>query len=354
MTTSIPLGRSDRVLLFAPHPDDETLAAAGLFQQALESGAEARVIYTTSGGNNPWMQRLYERRWRVSSAEDKARYAALRRNEALGALACMGLTADCAMFLDYPDQGMTHTLLNDPEPAVNLLSEELLRRKPTIVAVPSCFDLHPDHSALAVLVRLAMVRASCEWKPRLVLHYIDHGTHKTPAGINDVQIALTMEQQNVKREALARHETQLALRRRWLLSFAAPTETFIINEEARSSCEGHAIRRVSVDGGCLVLEMAQRARPGAFGRTMLCLVSGGGGRQALRFNMPVRWRKKTVPIAQFPEGRVVGEAILSGNVHGGSARIPLDILQTGTVLFAKLERRFGFFDEAGWIEIPHP
>ncbi len=49
---TIPLSESDRVLFFAPHPDDEALAAAGLLQRAALVGARAHLnlVITQSSG----------------------------------------------------------------------------------------------------------------------------------------------------------------------------------------------------------------------------------------------------------------------------------------------------------------
>jgi hypothetical protein len=41
-----------------------------------------------------------------------------------------------------------------------------------------------------------------------------------------------------------------------------------------------------------------------------------------------------------------------GNAFGGEFAIPLYTFSPTNVLFAKLERRSWFFDEAGWIETP--
>nr|MBP6330775.1 PIG-L family deacetylase [Dokdonella sp.] len=48
----IEIDPCDRVLVLAPHPDDEVLATGGLIQQALAAGAALRVIVATDGDNN--------------------------------------------------------------------------------------------------------------------------------------------------------------------------------------------------------------------------------------------------------------------------------------------------------------
>src|SRR5258707_13461996 len=38
-----------RLLIFAPHPDDEVLAAGGFIQRVRDAGGTVRVVYITSG-----------------------------------------------------------------------------------------------------------------------------------------------------------------------------------------------------------------------------------------------------------------------------------------------------------------
>jgi hypothetical protein len=41
--------RPDMVVVFAPHPDDEVIACAGIIQQALGRGARVKVLAITNG-----------------------------------------------------------------------------------------------------------------------------------------------------------------------------------------------------------------------------------------------------------------------------------------------------------------
>src|SRR3954471_2440470 len=80
----------DRVLVIAPHPDDESIGAGGLLQVARAAGAALRVIVLTDGDNNPWPQRWSEKRWHIGNAE-RARWGARRREEARAALRILGV-----------------------------------------------------------------------------------------------------------------------------------------------------------------------------------------------------------------------------------------------------------------------
>jgi len=102
---SFEIRPTDRVMVLAPHPDDESLATAGVLQRARSVGGRTRVLFLTDGENNPWAQRAVERRWRLSPA-DRLRWGSRRRAEAVTALSCLGLDKECARFLGYPDQGL--------------------------------------------------------------------------------------------------------------------------------------------------------------------------------------------------------------------------------------------------------
>src|ERR1700689_3235665 len=42
-------GAQDRVLVIAPHPDDESLCCAGILQRARSNGASIAVVWVTAG-----------------------------------------------------------------------------------------------------------------------------------------------------------------------------------------------------------------------------------------------------------------------------------------------------------------
>ncbi|MDT4288484.1 PIG-L family deacetylase [Methylomonas sp. MO1] len=46
---TMEIGKGERLLVLAPHPDDETLSSAGLIQQVLQQGGSVRSTVVTSG-----------------------------------------------------------------------------------------------------------------------------------------------------------------------------------------------------------------------------------------------------------------------------------------------------------------
>ena len=59
------LTSESRLMLIAPHPDDEALACSIILQRAVRANAAIRVVYVTDGDDNPWPQRVLERKWRL-------------------------------------------------------------------------------------------------------------------------------------------------------------------------------------------------------------------------------------------------------------------------------------------------
>ena len=147
--------RDDRLLVFAPHPDDESLACGALIHRALAAGAFVQVVIATNGDANPWPQRLVERRWHLDR-ESVERWGAMRKGEARAALQALGVHDDRVQFLHWPDQGLTARLVHDGQASVAELAALIRRHRPTLVAMPSVRDSHPDHSALAILLKAAL------------------------------------------------------------------------------------------------------------------------------------------------------------------------------------------------------
>src|SRR5712691_6800604 len=79
-----------RLLVVAPHPDDETLGAGGLIQRVHENGGVVKVLYLTDGEGYPEGVQV-EDHVESPSATDYRGYGKRRRHEALAALHTLGL-----------------------------------------------------------------------------------------------------------------------------------------------------------------------------------------------------------------------------------------------------------------------
>ena len=107
----LPLDGHQRILILAPHCDDESLGSAGLIQEALHKNIEVRVVIATNGDGFLFATMEDFRRLYPSHA-DFIRMGNLRQQESLAAMQVIGLRPGQVTFLSYPDRG-TPALWND-------------------------------------------------------------------------------------------------------------------------------------------------------------------------------------------------------------------------------------------------
>lgn len=211
----------DRLLVFAPHPDDESLACGGLIQRARQAGADVCVVIATDGDANPWPQRVIEKRWRLGP-DATARWGLVRGSEARAALQALGIAEDKARFLHWADQGLTRRLMERGAESMAQLRQLIGLHRPTLVAMPSLLDSHPDHSALALLLKAAL---RAENNDARLLSYWLHGRIDMADSIVS-QLTLTPAELAAKRVAALSHDSQTRFGRSRLLRFVAASEEF--------------------------------------------------------------------------------------------------------------------------------
>jgi LmbE family N-acetylglucosaminyl deacetylase len=210
----------DRTLIVAPHPDDDAIGAGGLIQRAVASGARVRVVFATDGESNAWPQRYMHKKL-VIRKDDRARWGAMRREEACEALARLGVERDAARFLGFPDQKIAVLARAGCPKVLDALRAVIDDFQPTLIVSPSSRDLHADHRALAWFLH----RAAREIP---IVTYIVHGD--PDAERMAVRLALTPREQLWKRQAIECHKSQLLLSRDRFLSYARPVESFYAAE----------------------------------------------------------------------------------------------------------------------------
>ncbi len=134
-----------RLVVVAPHPDDETLGCGTLLHAAAAAGVDCSVVCMTDGSaSHP-----HSRKWPAPLL------AALRRQELAAAVARLGVRAEI-VWMGYPDTGLP---CSGPafEQAVERLSVSLPRD--ALVAGTWAGDPHVDHvRSSAILDAVAAVR----------------------------------------------------------------------------------------------------------------------------------------------------------------------------------------------------
>lgn len=212
------------LMVLAPHPDDESLAAGGLIQRALARGARVSVAFVTDGENNPWPQRALERRLWIGPPQ-RAEWGRRRRMEAEAALRELGAERITVHRLGWPDGGVTWMLLEQTGSMIAAMRGLLEREQPSLLVLPDLVDRHPDHSAIHVLMEMVFQSMAPGVRPEC-LGYLLHGRSRSGAPCRAV-FNLDPEEQVHKRRAIAAHSSQTALSGGRLMRSATDTEKFV-------------------------------------------------------------------------------------------------------------------------------
>lgn len=272
-----PPKADQRLLVFAPHCDDEALGASGLMRQARKAGADVHVVVITNGdGFRIGVERDF-RELRVAP-EDFVRYAYGRQDESRAAMKVLGVPSDHVTFLGYPDRGLmpmwtthwssqtpfrsfytlsSHSPYDDaPTPNAPYSGEALLHDietqmqadRPTDVFVTHPSDDHPDHAAAGVFVQTALNDLKTQGLPwaqtcRLHFYLVHRGDWPVPQGLHEgatlpppaqmagldthwEQLPLSHRDVEAKYAAIKRYPSQTEVSSRFLFSFARINELF--------------------------------------------------------------------------------------------------------------------------------
>jgi LmbE family N-acetylglucosaminyl deacetylase len=96
--------RSESIVVFAPHPDDEVIGCAGIIMQALARGARVRVVDITSGdGFDAAAAGLTHKKINQVGPDDFLALSRLRETQSRNALEILGGKAEDLILLGYPD-----------------------------------------------------------------------------------------------------------------------------------------------------------------------------------------------------------------------------------------------------------
>lgn len=273
-----------RLLVFSPHPDDETIAAGGLIQRTREKGGKVRVVFMTNGDGYKEGVAL-ELKKAAATSSDYVNYGKERQEEAVRAVSQLGLKPRGAVFLGFPDSGIdtlwvSHWSRSTPftSPFTRFsqaryrsslsrmlkydgadLDQEIERVirefRPDWIVLPDPRDYHPDHATTGVFVLDALRRLGQTGRPgdprtiqvfTYLVHYWDYpspsgawtqkisttGVKGSPAASRIlsntrwVALPLTAAEQAAKKRALDSYETQREVLGAFLQQFLRPTELF--------------------------------------------------------------------------------------------------------------------------------
>lgn len=143
---TVGLPAVDRVLLVAPHPDDETIGAGGTLRLLADAGTDVEVVCVTDGEAT------------IGATLPRDEIAARRRAELVAACALLGTRPPASLGL--PDGAVAA----HQQELVGALQQHLDRVEPDLVLAPWPLDRHPDHLAVAdAMVVLRAPRGTELW-----------------------------------------------------------------------------------------------------------------------------------------------------------------------------------------------
>ncbi|MCX5709472.1 MAG: PIG-L family deacetylase [Candidatus Omnitrophica bacterium] len=285
----------DRVLIIAPHPDDETIGCAGVIQQAKEAGAKVKVAYLTNGDCNQLAFMVYEKRITMLRGEF-VHMGEVRRSEAVKAMELLGVDKSDLIFLGYPDFG-TFAIFRDywqtNKPFKALLTRArnvpykenlsygapytgdsilkdfkkiILDFKPNKIFVSHPSDVNGDHKAAYLFLQVALADLDKEVrKPKIypyLIHYVGWPLPKNyhpgldlnpPAQLNHseidwVKLKLSSAEVEKKHQALLAYRSQTESSAFYLLSFVRSNELFGDYGEVDIIREHPSLKKVSYSG----------------------------------------------------------------------------------------------------------
>jgi len=134
-----------KILVIAPHPDDECFGCGGSLVIHADRGDPVKVIFLTDGSKADF-----------SGKHRKEDYVELREVEARRACEILGVSD--LEFWRNPDRG-----LEPDDRNIDRLSVLLENYRPDLIYVPSPFEFHPDHRRAAEIAcrSLQKARADC-------------------------------------------------------------------------------------------------------------------------------------------------------------------------------------------------
>jgi N-acetyl-1-D-myo-inositol-2-amino-2-deoxy-alpha-D-glucopyranoside deacetylase len=270
-----PLTGYHRLLVLAPHCDDETLASAGLILAARRAGIQVRVVIATNGDGFLFAT-MQDFRKIYPQPSDFIHMGEVRQQESLAALAILGVKPEQVDFLSYPDRG-SPAMWNDHWAVTNPwrspysgdtsspyaitynphsvyagadyladLTSILESYRPDLVVYPNPEDVHPDHWGLNVFTRLALTlirHRDSSYTPTELTYLVHRPDFPEITGLKPqasltppavlyalfpdwVRLDLTPADTALKGQAVQAYRSQLPLLRNLMESFVRLNEIF--------------------------------------------------------------------------------------------------------------------------------
>lgn len=241
----------DRVLIVAPHPDDEGLATAGLIRQCIAWKKQVKVVLMTCGDASIGAVQAYCKKPKLDPA-DFRRVGVARAGESRAATGELGLPPKNLVFLGYPDGGINslwgscwdynrlHEGLSGrkhcPYPfayekgapycgaSLSKNLESIVKDyKPTTVIYPDEADEHHDHWAANAFVQYTLIKTKySEGELTYLVHRHDFPYPMAEGPSDHLYPPAVLFNQNTWWEVLPLTESDENIKEHALQSYAIP------------------------------------------------------------------------------------------------------------------------------------
>jgi LmbE family N-acetylglucosaminyl deacetylase len=140
---------SRKIIVFAPHPDDETLGCGGTIAKKVSENYEVIIAVMTDG-------KLGLSVWGINTNPTPEELKSIRKKEVIGAAAILGVPKKNLVFFDFADM----ELLQNKKEVEERVGEILKKELPTEIYFPCEKDWHIDHQAANSIVSNSARRLS--------------------------------------------------------------------------------------------------------------------------------------------------------------------------------------------------
>lgn len=261
-----------RLLVVAPHSDDETLGSGGLIQKVVKTQGTVKVVVLTNGDRSRSIpQKIFQTK--DVKPNEAIQLSHKRYQESIAAMQKLGVTKQDVLFLGYPDGGTVSmweknweiskpytdnlTKLNKnpyqfsyrPDAAYAGTNEArdletiIKEFKPTLVIYPHPDDHHPDHWVSYAYVKDTLLRSKLTKKPKELTYLVHYSGWPAPLGFkpsadlnpprsleeggNDwLNLPLSKLEIQKKTEAIQSYRTQIEHSQEFLDSFSRKNELY--------------------------------------------------------------------------------------------------------------------------------
>ena len=241
---------SDRILIVAPHPDDETIATAGVIRYCVENSIPVYVVVVTDGGSG--------------------QLGVTRYHESLNATGILGLSSDNITFFDYT-QGLDSLFNENWDRSINNygnhtqdvfayhqnasydgvsleknMESVITDFQPTIIIYPDPNDSNPDHWGTSSFVEYATNKLNYSGQMYTYLVHVSSvwpfprgyfpDTYLLPPSFLENQnkwvvFSVNYADESIDLSAINSYKSQISSDPTYLQSFIRKNELFIPNQQ---------------------------------------------------------------------------------------------------------------------------